>query len=198
MKIALMFGFSMVRNKIVPEGQARLNKTVELFNQGRVKKILISGGRAGKDGVSEAFFYRDSLVRAGIPKKAILTETEGRDTIENLSKSAEILSEIRNVEEVLLISDPLHLKRIDLSLRLAGDRLGWKWDYDLCPSQGGRSGIITRLTELGFYTYTLLDPTWSSSLAEINRRKRDGLVAIISDRELFPRLQKVLSFLKKV
>ncbi len=88
----------------------RLWQTVSLYKQGKIKKILISGGGA-EETKSEAAAVYDVLIAMGIPNSAILAETNSRNTRENAVFSAELIAKKHPGATCVLVTSALHMKR---------------------------------------------------------------------------------------
>lgn len=97
----------------------RLRHAATLLAQGRAGRILVTGGRSPEDRLSEAEASRDWLIGTGVRSQAILIEDRSRTTIENLAFSAPILAG-NGLHSVLIVSDPLHLRRALLIARRLG------------------------------------------------------------------------------
>ncbi|MEM7591316.1 MAG: YdcF family protein [Cyanobacteria bacterium P01_A01_bin.83] len=70
------------------KGIERVHKAVELYNQGRAKYILFTGGyKYGMYAYSEAATMTDSAIKMGVPAKSILTEELSNNTKENAISS---------------------------------------------------------------------------------------------------------------
>ena len=93
------------------EAGDRLWQTVSLYNRGKIKKILISGGSGRKTGKSEAAAVRDVLIAMGIPESDVLAESESRNTYENAEYSAKLIAGIQPGADCLLITSALHIPR---------------------------------------------------------------------------------------
>ncbi|RIV89458.1 YdcF family protein [Aurantiacibacter xanthus] len=122
--IALVLGAAVDDDEPSPVFAARIDHAIALWNEGRVKRILFTGGRAQGDRLGEAQAARLRAVAAGVPDTAILTEEASRTTMENL-----VFAQPGNLGHtggsVLLVTDPLHMRR---ALTMARD-LG----YDAQP-----------------------------------------------------------------
>ncbi|MEE2700411.1 MAG: YdcF family protein [Bacteroidota bacterium] len=91
----------------------RILHAIKLYQQGVVKKILISGGTgliSGLD-VRESPNLRRYLIDIGINKDDIIIEKESRNTIENAKYSAVILNRDFENGKFLLVTSALHMKR---------------------------------------------------------------------------------------
>jgi len=91
----------------------RLIDAQQLYYQGKIKKILISGGNGilFNDGYIEANAMRDYLLINQIPSEDILIENTSRNTKENAFNSAKILKKEYPNGKFLLITSANHMKR---------------------------------------------------------------------------------------
>lgn len=104
-----------------PVLKARLDHAVRLYERGVAPVIIMTGGTAPGDTVSEAVVSRRYAVRQGVPAAAILTEREGLTTLESM-RSVSRLMRTRNMESAVLVSDPFHMLRLKLLARRVGFR----------------------------------------------------------------------------
>jgi len=91
----------------------RIIDTQQLYHQGKIKKILISGGNGVlfNDGYIEANAMRDYLLLNQIPSEDILIENTSRNTKENAFNSAKILKKEYPNGKILLITSANHMRR---------------------------------------------------------------------------------------
>ena len=84
----------------------------QLYYQGKIKKILISGGNGTliNNKYREAKEIKNHLIRNKIPEEDIWIENTSRNTYENASNSAKILKE-KGVNSILLITSAIHMRR---------------------------------------------------------------------------------------
>ncbi len=91
----------------------RLTNTLELYHQGKVKKILLSGG-------SSSILYKEReeaatmgafLERMNIPKADFIIEKNSRNTRENAIYSAEIIRKKYPNSKCLLVTSAFHMRR---------------------------------------------------------------------------------------
>lgn len=95
----------------------RINAADQLYKEGKIKKILISGDENSLDGVNEPECMRDSLIARGIPKRAILLDGKGYRTISSIInankefglKSFTIISQAFHNERALYQAEHLGL-----------------------------------------------------------------------------------------
>ena len=98
----------------------RLWQTILLYKQGKIRRILISGGGA-KSGKSEAETVYDALIAMGIPDSVLLAETKSRNTYENATFSAELIAEnYPDGATCVVITSALHVSRALGCFRKAG------------------------------------------------------------------------------
>jgi len=95
----------------------RLWQAFSLYQQGKIKRILITGGSYGK---SEAAAVYDALKAIGVPDSALLAETRSRNTHENAVFTAEMIDENHCGATCLLITSAVHIKRSLGCFRKAG------------------------------------------------------------------------------
>ena len=90
----------------------RLFYAIKLYNLGKIKKIVISGGNGQliNDGHMEADWSKDFLINCGVPEQDILIESKSRNTWENSLFTSELLKENTN-KKLLLITSAWHMKR---------------------------------------------------------------------------------------
>ncbi len=90
----------------------RIWQAVRLYNEGKIKKILISGGAAGffeKDTI-ESVLLKQFLLKIGIESNDILTEEQSRNTRENAVFTYELLQNHPH-KKLLLITSASHMRR---------------------------------------------------------------------------------------
>lgn len=108
--VAIVLGAAINEDKPSPVFRERINHGVSLYKQGRVKRLLFTGGIGVGEVLSEATVARDYAITQGVLPKDILIEEISTITFENLVEAQKLLHSNNN-ETVLLVSDPLHMKR---------------------------------------------------------------------------------------
>lgn len=103
-------------------GADRITHTLQLYNEGKLDQILISGGLGLQqvDNSVAANRLKSFLTMAGVPDSVITTETEAVNTYENALKSAEILNSEFPNQKYLLITSAFHMKRSAMCLKKQG------------------------------------------------------------------------------
>lgn len=90
------------------------------FRAGKAALVVASGGiQPGVSAVTEAEAMALLLTDLGVPRDAILLETQSRNTRENADASAALLRE-RKAKSVLLVTSALHMPRAVAEFRRAG------------------------------------------------------------------------------
>jgi vancomycin permeability regulator SanA len=107
-------------NKVEPNGQpsarlqARLDKTIELYQQGMFPNIIVSGG-VGIEGFDEAKVMKQYLVAHGLPEKNIFLDSNGNTTYLTAQNTARIMKD-KGWQSAMVISQYFHIPRTKLAL----------------------------------------------------------------------------------
>lgn len=90
----------------------RLSTAVELYQSGKVKKLLLSGGEVGITHKipSEAIKAQEFLINIGVDSADIIIENQARNTHENAKYSAQLIK-ANDYNKVLLITSAYHMRR---------------------------------------------------------------------------------------
>ncbi|MCE9624075.1 MAG: YdcF family protein [Deltaproteobacteria bacterium] len=105
--IAIVLGARTEGDKPTPVFQERIEYGIQLFVEGKVQRLLFTGAPGNPP---QAIVARDIALRRGVPEAAILVETQSMRTIENLRYARDLIPDPANTR-VLIVSDPLHLRR---------------------------------------------------------------------------------------
>ncbi len=98
--------------------QGRLDRAAELYGDGLVEKIVVTGGGQETDITTEAKTGYDYLrSNAGIPDEDLLLEVQGATTYEQLAAVSRILEQEKTTD-VVVVTDPYHARR---SMLIAGE-----------------------------------------------------------------------------
>ncbi len=104
---------------IFRSGADRLLQTIDLYKNGTISKIIISGGSGHliyKDR-TEASFIKLYLTRIGINDEDILFESSSRNTYENAKFTAILLKDNNIRGPLLLITSAMHMRRAAAAFR---------------------------------------------------------------------------------
>ena len=102
-----------------PVFQARLDRALELWQEGYAPLIVVTGGKMPGDGYTEAEAAWAYLTNAGVPPEAIVMENAATDTWESMLGVSAILRPL-GVSDVILVSDGFHLFRSRMMARDVG------------------------------------------------------------------------------
>jgi uncharacterized SAM-binding protein YcdF (DUF218 family) len=117
----VVLGAAQYDGRPSPVLRARLDHAIELYRKGIAPVIIMTGGQAPGDTVSEAVASQRYAVREGVPRDAILTEREGMTTVESMEGVWKLM-EARQMKSAVLVSDPFHMLRLKLLARQVGFR----------------------------------------------------------------------------
>ncbi len=137
-----------------PELARRVEKGVELYNQGLAENIIMTGGNTYED-YFEAKVMRDVATQMGVPEKDIYLELEAMDTIGNSRGSTRIMKE-HGWKSAIIVSSPYHLKR---ALHLFSANEGIEFQTAGCDTPDNPAyGMVFTLYEcLARLTYLPID-----------------------------------------
>lgn len=107
---AIVLGASVWDNSPSPVFCERINHAVELYNDGYVKAVIMTGGTGEGNIRSEADIAREYAEQKGVPADAIFKEESSSITAENIENAKRVMSE-QGFSTALIVSDPLHMKR---------------------------------------------------------------------------------------
>jgi uncharacterized SAM-binding protein YcdF (DUF218 family) len=104
------------------KGADRITHTLQLYKEGKLKHIIVSGGLGFQQRTMSysAERLRSFLLLAGVPDSVIIVEKEAVNTYENAVYSAAILKKDFPNQKYLLITSAFHMKRSALCLEKQG------------------------------------------------------------------------------
>lgn len=108
--VAIVLGAGTWNGQVSPVFKERLNHGIWLYEQGYVKKLLLTGGYGEGNAKSDAYNAKLYAVSQGVPEEDILLEEKSTITQENLKYAKEIMEE-NGYKTAIVVSDPLHMKR---------------------------------------------------------------------------------------
>lgn len=113
---AVVLGAAVSGDEPSPVFRERINHALELYRAGQVRKLILTGGsRTGKT-TPEAEVAQHYAARHGVAEADMLLEISSTSTAENMSFARQIADK-NSLHRVLIVSDPLHMKR---AMHLAG------------------------------------------------------------------------------
>lgn len=116
---AVVLGAAVWTNEPSPVFKERINHAINLYRTGRVRKLIFTGGQGNPGEPTEASAARDYALQSGVPASDILVEDKSHTTYQNILNSKQ-LADAHGIRTVLIVSDPLHMKRAMTMARDAG------------------------------------------------------------------------------
>lgn len=97
----------------------RLDKGIELYNEGFAEYIIVSGGQGPGEDITEAEAMKRYLLSKGVDESKIIIEDRSSNTMENLRNSKSIMNE-RSFSTAIVVSNKYHLKRASVMAKKVG------------------------------------------------------------------------------
>lgn len=116
---AIILGAGMGLHGPSPVFRERIHHGIALYQSGRVKYLIFTGGFGKGAHVSDAEVAKQYAIEKGVPEQAILLEQKSRYTHENM-EYAKVIMEENHLSDALIVSDPLHMCRAMLTAKDAG------------------------------------------------------------------------------
>ena len=145
--VAIVLGAAVWDDKPSPVFAARIDHAIGLYQRGQVKRIIVTGGLAEGDTLSEGDAAKKYAIAHGVPGDAIFVESQSRSTRENLANAQRIMGE-NGLQSAVVVSDPYHLLRAGMH----AERLGMH--HVLSPTETSRYvGFSSKTRQLSRETY---------------------------------------------
>lgn len=93
--------------------QERVKSAAELYLDGYVDYVLVSGGQGSDEPVNEAYVMRDYAISLGVPDTAIIVDPQGNTTQDTVKNSIEICRQ-KGFSTILADSSFYHMPRIKM------------------------------------------------------------------------------------
>ncbi|HEX8131159.1 MAG TPA: YdcF family protein [Pyrinomonadaceae bacterium] len=155
---AIVLGAAVWGAEVSPVFRERINHGIDLYRKGKVRKLIFTGGQGNKGELTESAGARQYALQSGIPAEDILIEEKSHTTYENILYAKQ-LADAQGVREVLIVSDPLHMKR---AMAMARD-VGLLANPSPTPSTRYQ-GLKSQATLLAHETYYYIGYLLSRSL----------------------------------
>lgn len=107
---AIVLGTAIWDAKPSPVFRERINHAVLLYKNDSVDFLIFTGGIGEGKEYSESAIGKRYAIENGVPESKIFIEEKSTITDENLKFAKEIINEYK-FSKVLIVSDPLHMKR---------------------------------------------------------------------------------------
>jgi len=108
--VAVVLGAAVWGDRPSPVFEERIRHAVHLYRAGNIQAIVFTGGKGAGDRLTEADVGRRYALEHGVAEEDIYCEATSQVTYENL-KGAQAIIETQGWRSVLIVSDPLHMKR---------------------------------------------------------------------------------------
>lgn len=151
---ALVFGAAVYgQNQPGPAITRRVAAAANLYKEGQVKTLVLSGGKGRGVRESEADVMRALAVELGVPPEDIVTEDQSHSTWENITNSQNLTSQCSSVVGV---SDQYHLARIELlSWRQGWGELQTSPAQDRPPQKSEQRSVLREVFAYIYYVFYL-------------------------------------------
>jgi len=106
----VVMGVAQYDGRPSPQLQARLDHVLALWGTGVTQLVITTGGNQPGDRFTEARASADYLIAGGVDETSIAMEDTGSTSLQSLRGVAEIMKS-RNLESVLIVTDPYHALR---------------------------------------------------------------------------------------
>ena len=138
-----------------PVLQGRVDRALELYRQGRVPRIMVSGGRGNENGDShypEGTAMKDYLVAHGVPADRIIEDNDGWNTYLTAKDFLPVADSL-HVHSVIVVSSFYHITRSRYIIR----KLGFRNVYSDASRTFHWNDLVGLPRDaLAFYKYLLL------------------------------------------
>jgi vancomycin permeability regulator SanA len=111
-------------NKVNEDGtlserlQQRMECGLSLYRNGRVKKIIVSGG-LGKEGFYEGDKMKDFLINRKVPDSVIIVDNLGNNTLATVQNTIKLKDSLQ-FKNLIVVSQYFHLTRTKMLFRKQG------------------------------------------------------------------------------
>ncbi len=93
-----------------PVFRERINHAVQLYKDGYAPIIVFTGGKGEGEELAESEVAKQYALKCGVGTEAILIETRSETTEQNLYYAGKLAAD-HHLTTLILVSDPLHMKR---------------------------------------------------------------------------------------
>ncbi|MBD0267730.1 MAG: YdcF family protein [Cyanobacteria bacterium Co-bin8] len=107
---AIVLGAAVWDEQPSPVFAERINHAVHLYQAGTVRLVIFTGGVGANDQFAESIVASRYAIARGVAAEDTVCETTSKITWENLQGAKQIIDQ-QQLGRVLIVSDPLHLRR---------------------------------------------------------------------------------------
>lgn len=107
---AIVLGAAVWSTGVSPVFEERINHGIDLYRNRKVRKLIFTGGQGNSNEPTESSAARHYAMQRGVPASDILIEEKSHTTYENILYAKQV-ADGNGLRKVLIVSDPLHMKR---------------------------------------------------------------------------------------
>ena len=107
---AIVLGAAVWGSQVSPVFKERINHAIDLYQNHKVRKLIFTGGQGDSNEPAESAAAQQYALQRGVPATDILIERKSQTTYENILYAKQI-ADANGLHKVLIVSDPLHMKR---------------------------------------------------------------------------------------
>lgn len=107
-RYVIVLGMSLENGNPSKDLLYRLETARDYLGENKDAVLILTGGNAGENGMTEAAVMKDLLVRDGVKEESMLLEDRATDTVENFKNTAAMIDP---EEPVVLVTSNFHMQR---------------------------------------------------------------------------------------
>ena len=107
---AIILGAAVWGDSPSPVFRERINHAINLHKNEKVDYLIFTGGVGDEDELAESEVAKAYAINNDIPEDVIYIETSSKITFGNLKESKKLINKT-GMKSVLIVSDPIHMKR---------------------------------------------------------------------------------------
>lgn len=117
--IAVILGTTVNTDGTLSERlEKRMECGLKLYQDGRVKKIIVSGG-LGKEGFLEGDKMKDYLLGKGMPDSLVIVDNKGNNTTATVANTLQMKDSL-HYNSIIVVSQYFHLMRTKMLFKKGG------------------------------------------------------------------------------
>ncbi|MBD0336513.1 MAG: YdcF family protein [Cyanobacteria bacterium Co-bin13] len=116
---AIVLGAAVWEDQPSPVFAERINHAIHLYQAGTVELVIFTGGVGAGDSLAESLVASRYATARGVAAEDTVCETASKITWENLQGAKQVVDQ-RQLGHVLIVSDPLHMRRSVMMARELG------------------------------------------------------------------------------
>lgn len=155
----VVLGASQWNGRPSPALKARLDHALTIFNKGYSKYLILTGGIAEGDTISESKVGKNYLIKKGVSSERILIEEKGKTTKESLGYVSKIITKY-DLNKIIFVSHGYHLHRVKKIANDLGIKNTFLSSVEIKNSKKKAKHIIR---ESLIYILYLINPDYSYS-----------------------------------